>query len=114
MKDVARQMGVRTDVPFRDLTEKEKDIVFHGPAEKQHFLYTNEKTNVAAEMDFTYFNAIYTVENALAKAKDEKGANSGKTDRSFRSSGTLNPFETEQCFSPEPPVPGGWGCAPAA
>ena len=73
MKDVARQMGVRTDVPFRDLTEKEKEIVFHGPAEKQHFLYTNEKTNVAAEMDFTYFNAIYTVENALAKVKDEKG-----------------------------------------
>ena len=73
MKDVARQMGVRTDVPFRDLTEREKDLVFHGPAEKQHFLYTNEKTNVAAEMDFTYFNAIYTVENALAKVKDEKG-----------------------------------------
>ena len=73
MKDIAKEMGVRIDVPFRDLTPAEKDIVFHGPAEKKHILYVNEKTNVAAEMDFTYYNAIYTVENALAKVKDEKG-----------------------------------------
>lgn len=73
MKDIAREMGVRTDVPFRDLTEEEKEIVFHGPAEKKHILYTNEKTNTVAEMDFTYFNAVYTVENALSKVKDEKG-----------------------------------------
>ena len=73
MKDIAKEMGVRIDVPFRDLTPEEKDIVFHGPAEKKHILYVNEKTNVAAEMDFTYYNAIYTVENALAKVKDEKG-----------------------------------------
>ena len=73
MKDIAREMGVRTDVPFRDLTEKEKDIVFHGPAEKRHILYVNDKTNVAAEMDFTYYNAVYTVENALSKVRDEKG-----------------------------------------
>ncbi|WP_297964553.1 excinuclease ABC subunit UvrA [uncultured Anaerovibrio sp.] len=73
MKDIAKEMGVRIDVPFRDLTPAEKDIVFHGPAEKKHILYVNEKTNVAAEMDFTYYNAVYTVENALAKVKDEKG-----------------------------------------
>ncbi len=73
MKDIAREMGVRTNVPFRELSEREKEIVFHGPAEKKHFLYTNEKTNTAAEMDFTYFNAVYTVENALSKVKDEKG-----------------------------------------
>ena len=73
MKDIAREMGVRTDVPFRDLTPAEKDIVFHGPAEKKHILYVNEKTNVAGEMDFTYYNAVYTVENALSKVKDEKG-----------------------------------------
>jgi excinuclease ABC subunit A len=73
MKDIAREMGVRTDVPFRELTPEEKEIVFHGPAEKKHILYVNEKTNVAAEMDFTYYNAVYTVENALAKVKDEKG-----------------------------------------
>ena len=73
MKDIAREMGVRTDVPFYKLTKKERDIVFHGPAEKKHILYYNEKTNTAGEMDFTYYNAVYTVENALAKVKDEKG-----------------------------------------
>ncbi|WP_018143783.1 excinuclease ABC subunit UvrA [Alloscardovia criceti] len=73
MTDVCREMGVRTDVPFKDLTDKEKDIVYHGPAEKKHILYHSKKTNQAGELDFTYFNAIYTVENALSKAKDEKG-----------------------------------------
>ena len=74
MKDIARDhVGIRTDVPFRDLTAREKDLVFHGPAKKYHMLYHNEKTNTAGEMDFTYFNAVYTVENALAKVKDEKG-----------------------------------------
>ena len=73
MKDMARDMGVRTDVPFRELTEREKEIVLHGPAEKRHLLYMNEKTGTAGEMDFTYFSATYTVENALSKVKDEKG-----------------------------------------
>ena len=75
MTNVCRAMGVRTDVPFRDLTDKEKEIVYHGPAEKKHILYHAKKSdsNDFAELDFTYFNAVYTVENALAKVKDEKG-----------------------------------------
>ncbi len=73
MKDIARELGVRTDVPFRELTEKEREIVFHGPAVKQHMIYQNQTSGAAGEMDFTYFNAIYTVENALSKVKDEKG-----------------------------------------
>lgn len=73
MKQVAGEMGVRTDVPFNQLTSKERDIVFHGPAEKKHILYKAKKTDAFAEMDFTYYNAVYTVENALAKVKDEKG-----------------------------------------
>ncbi len=73
MTDVCREMGVRTDVPFRDLTEREKEIVFHGPAEKKHIFYHAKNSNQAGELDFTYFNAVYTVENALAKVKDEKG-----------------------------------------
>ncbi|MCR5827409.1 MAG: excinuclease ABC subunit UvrA, partial [Bacteroidales bacterium] len=73
MKDIAREMGVRTDVPFKDLTPQEKEIVYHGPAEKRHIIYKNEKTNGFAEMDFTYYSAVYSVENALAKVKDEKG-----------------------------------------
>ena len=73
MTDVCREMGVRTDVPFRELTEREKDIVFHGPAEKKHIFYHAKNSNQAGELDFTYYNAVYTVENALAKVKDEKG-----------------------------------------
>lgn len=73
MTDVCREMGVRTDVPFRGLTEREKGIVYHGPAEKKHILYKAKKSNQAGELDLTYYNAIYTVENALAKVKDEKG-----------------------------------------
>lgn len=73
MTDVCRAMGVRTNIPFKDLTDKEKDIVFHGPAEKKRIFYKAKTTNVAGEMDFTFFNAVYTVENALSKVKDEKG-----------------------------------------
>ena len=73
MADIARDCGVRTDVPFRDLTPREREFVLHGPAEKHHLLYHNEKTNTAGEMDFTYYNSVYSVENALARVKDEKG-----------------------------------------
>ena len=73
MKDIAREMGVRTDVPFKDLTEKEREIVFHGPAVKKNIIYQNRTNGAAGDMDFTYFNATYTVENALSKVKDEKG-----------------------------------------
>ena len=73
MVDVCREMGVRTDVPFRELTEQERKIVFDGPAEKKHILYKAKNSNQAGELDFTYYNAVYTVENALSKVKDEKG-----------------------------------------
>ena len=73
MTDVCRAMGVRTDVPFRELTAEEREIVFHGPAEKRHIIYHSKTTNQAGELDFTFFNAVYTVENALSKVKDEKG-----------------------------------------
>ena len=73
MKDVCREMGVRTDVPFKDLTPAEKEMVYHGPAEKKHIFYFNPQTKQSTELDFTYYNAVYTVENALSKVKDEKG-----------------------------------------
>lgn len=73
MTDVCREMGVRTDIPFRELTDREKDIVYHGPAEKKHIFYKAKKSNQAGELDFTYYNAVYTVENALSKVKDESG-----------------------------------------
>ena len=73
MTEVCREMGVRTDIPFRELSEEEKNIVFYGPAEKKHIFYHPKGSNQAGELDFTYYNAVYTVENALAKVKDEKG-----------------------------------------
>ena len=73
MKQVCGAMGVRTDVPFRELSPAERDIVFNGPAEKRHILYKAKKGENFAELDFTYYNAVRTVENSLAKAKDEKG-----------------------------------------
>ena len=73
MTDVCRAMGVRTDVPFRDLTDREKEIVYDGPAVKKHILYHAKNSNDVAELDFTYYSAVRTVENALAKVKDEKG-----------------------------------------
>ena len=73
MTDVCRAMGVRTDVPFSSLTPAERAIVFDGPAEKRHIFYKAKNSNQAGELDFTYYNAVYTVENALAKVTDEKG-----------------------------------------
>ncbi|MDE6269309.1 MAG: excinuclease ABC subunit UvrA, partial [Muribaculaceae bacterium] len=73
MTDVCRAMGVRTDVPFNQLTDKERDIVFNGPAVKKTILYKAKKSDTAGELDFTYYNAVYTVENALSKVTDEKG-----------------------------------------
>lgn len=73
MKDVCREMGVRTDVPYKDLTDQEKDIVLHGPMVKKHIHYMNEKSHQMGELDFTYYSAVNTVKNALAKVKDEKG-----------------------------------------
>jgi len=73
MKDVCREMGVRTDIPFKDLTPEEKEIVYHGPMEKKHIFYLNPQTNTTAEMDFTYYSAVNTVKNSLSKVKDEKG-----------------------------------------
>lgn len=72
MTDVCREMGVRTNIPFKDLTQEEKNIVYYGPAEKKHIFYKAKNTNQAGELDFTYYNAIYTVENALSKVRDEK------------------------------------------
>lgn len=75
MTDVCRAMGVRTDIPFKDLTDEEKEIVYDGPMVKKHIFYRpkNKENPLATEMDFTYYSATATVLNALSKVKDEKG-----------------------------------------
>ena len=74
MKDVCRAMGVRTDVPFEELTEEEKHIVYDGPMVKKHIFYRpkNKESVEAGELDFTYYSAKATVLNALKKVKNEK------------------------------------------
>ncbi|MBQ1319220.1 MAG: excinuclease ABC subunit UvrA [Solobacterium sp.] len=75
MTDVCQAMGVRTDIPFKDLTAEEKEIVYDGPMVKKHIFYRPKKAEnaTAGEMDFTYYSAVATVQNALNKVKDEKG-----------------------------------------
>ena len=75
MTDVCRAMGVRTDIPFKDLTDKEKEIVYDGPMEKKHIFYVPKNKDSAAvgDLDMTYYSATATVLNALNKVKDEKG-----------------------------------------
>ena len=73
MTEVCHAMGVRTDVPFSELTPRERDLVFHGPPVKKHILHRPKNGGQAVELDFTYYNAVYTVENALSKVKDDAG-----------------------------------------
>ena len=75
MTDVCRAMGVRTEVPFRELSDAEKEIVYDGPMVKKHIFYRPKSAESvsAGEMDFTYYSATATVLNALSKVKDESG-----------------------------------------
>lgn len=75
MTDVCREMGVRTDIPFCELSDKEKEIVYDGPMEKRHIFYVpkNKDSASAGELNMTYYSATATVLNALNKVKDDKG-----------------------------------------
>lgn len=67
---IAREFGVRTDVPWRDLHGWEKEIVLNGPEEKKHIAVTSKKG--VHELDFTFRNARLTVTEELKRAEDEK------------------------------------------
>ncbi len=75
MTDVCREMGVRTDIPFCELSDREKEIVYDGPMEKRHIFYVpkNKDSASAGELNMTYYSATATVLNALNKVKDDKG-----------------------------------------
>lgn len=68
--DIAREFGVRTDVPFRDLTDAEREIVLDGPEEKKHITVTSKKG--VHDLDFTFRNARLTVTEELRRADTEK------------------------------------------
>lgn len=67
---IAREFGVRTDVPWRELAGWEKDIVLDGPEEKKHITVTTR--NGVHELNFTFRNARLTVTSELKRASDEK------------------------------------------
>lgn len=74
MPQIVGEMGVRTDVPYRDLADEEVDIVLHGPAEK-HRIKVPSKSGKLFELNFTYRNARVAVQEALDKAASEGGVN---------------------------------------
>ncbi|MCU4298255.1 excinuclease ABC subunit UvrA [Brevibacterium permense] len=67
---IAREFGVRTDVPWRDLKDWEREIVFAGPEEKKHITVTSKKG--LHDLDFTFRNARLTVTEELKRADNEK------------------------------------------
>src|SRR5699024_11197403 len=67
---IAREFGVRTDVPWNELTEEERQIVLDGPEEKKHITVTSKKG--VHELDFTFRNARLTVTEELRRADTEK------------------------------------------
>ncbi|ELP68611.1 excinuclease ABC subunit UvrA [Streptomyces turgidiscabies] len=74
MPQVVAEFGVRTDVPYTELTARERDTVMHGPAEQRH-ISVRSKNGKFFELDFTYRNARRAVEEALNNATTERGLN---------------------------------------
>ena len=72
MYHVAGELGVRLDVPFRDLSDEEKDIVYNGPAVKK-YINIPSKNGKLFELNAEYRNAHRAIEEALKNAKTEKG-----------------------------------------
>lgn len=67
---IAREFGVRIDVPWRELSDREREIVLGGPEEKKHITVTSKKG--LHELDFTFRNARLTVTEELKRAGDER------------------------------------------
>jgi excinuclease ABC subunit A len=78
MPKVAAELGVRIDVPFKDLTVKERRIVFDGPETKRLILYPS-KNGKLFELNATYRNARESVRVALKNASTAKGL--GRVDK---------------------------------
>ncbi|WP_405287778.1 excinuclease ABC subunit UvrA [Methanobrevibacter sp.] len=72
MYHVAGELGVRLDVPFKDLTDEEKDIVYNGPSVKK-YINIPSKNGKLFELNAEYRNAHRAIEEALKNAKTEKG-----------------------------------------
>jgi excinuclease ABC subunit A len=61
----ARELGVRLDVPWKDLTDEERDIVLHGEPVQRRVRFRSGRRNREVELNVTYENAIATAERNL-------------------------------------------------
>jgi excinuclease ABC subunit A len=61
----AGELGVRLDVPYRSLTDHERDIVLHGePVQRQVTLHSG-RSGRAVQLSVNYDNAVAAVERSL-------------------------------------------------
>jgi excinuclease ABC subunit A len=72
MPKVVAELGVRADVPFKELTDEERRIVFEGPETKRMILFPS-KNGKLFELNASYRNARQAVREALKNASTAKG-----------------------------------------
>ncbi len=66
----AGELGVRLDVPYRSLTDHERDIVLHGEPVKQQVTLHSGRNGRAVQLSVNYDNAIAAVTRSLASNND--------------------------------------------
>lgn len=69
---IARELGVRTDIPYKKLNTQEKEIVLHGK-ERKVPIDLPTSTGRVYHLDALYENAYNAVANSRKTTKSERG-----------------------------------------
>ena len=72
MPSVAQHAGVRIDIPFKDLTAKEKDFVLNGPEKKYKMDFLSGTGRVFHDFNALYENAHQAVLRSAKSSKSER------------------------------------------
>ncbi|WP_242363866.1 excinuclease ABC subunit UvrA [Limosilactobacillus antri] len=72
MPNVAEQAGVRINVPYQDLTAREKDFVLNGPAQKFKMDFRSGTGRVFHDFNALYENAHEAVLRSAQTSKSER------------------------------------------
>jgi excinuclease ABC subunit A len=67
----ARELGVRLDVPWKDLTGHERDIVLHGEPVQRRVRFRSGRRNREVELNVTYENAVATAQRNLDSESEQ-------------------------------------------
>jgi excinuclease ABC subunit A len=67
----ARELGVRLDVPWRELTDRERDIVLHGQPVQRRVRFRSGGRNRVVELNVTYENAVATAQRNLESDSEQ-------------------------------------------